>query len=132
MTEDCIWSAGVAAVAGMDVGAVVEGGGAGSRHPLRQAPPRLVFLRAVAVPVRVVGVPVSHQQSVTGSWERRRVEVRVVLDSFFRTDSTLTHMTIQVTQLRLNSNPKFANLTQLRLNSKPKFTNLTHDSSHFA
>ena len=44
---------------------------------------------------------------------------------FFRTDSTLTHMTIQVTQLRLNSNPKFANLTQLRLNSKPKFTNLT-------
>ena len=44
---------------------------------------------------------------------------------FFRTDSTLTHMTVQVTQLRLNSNPKFANLTQLRLNSKPKFTNLT-------
>ena len=40
-------------------------------------------------------------------------------------------MIIQVTQLRLNSNPKFANLTQLRLNSKPKFTNLTHDSSHF-
>ena len=33
----------------------------------------------------------------------------------------LTHMTIQVTQLRLNSNPKFANLTQLRLDSKPKF-----------
>ena len=51
--------------------------------------------------------------------------VRVVLDSFLRADSTLTHMTIQVTQLRLNSNPKFANLTQLRLNSKPKFTNLT-------
>ena len=52
-------------------------------------------------------------------------ESRVVLDSFFREDSTLTHMTIQVTQLRLNSNPKFANLTQLRLNSKPNFTNLT-------
>ena len=51
--------------------------------------------------------------------------IRVVLDSFFREDSTLTHMTIQVTQLRLNSNPKFANLTQLRLNSKPNFTNLT-------
>ena len=50
---------------------------------------------------------------------------RVVLDSSFRVDSTLTHMTIQVTQLRLNSNPKDANLTQLRLNSKPKFTNLT-------
>ena len=50
---------------------------------------------------------------------------RVVLDSLFRTDSTLTHMTIHMTQLRLNSNPKFANLTQLRLNSKPKFTNLT-------
>ena len=50
---------------------------------------------------------------------------RVVLDSFIRTDSTLTYMTIQVNQLRLNSNPKFANLTQLRLNSKPKFTNLT-------
>ena len=50
---------------------------------------------------------------------------RVVLDSFFRADSTLTHMTVQVTQLRLNSNPKLANLTQLRLNSKPKFTNLT-------
>ena len=50
---------------------------------------------------------------------------RVLLDSFFRTDSTLTHMTIQVTQLRLNSNPKFANLTQLWLNSKPKFINLT-------
>ena len=49
---------------------------------------------------------------------------RVVLDSFFRADSTLTHMTIQVTQLRLNSNPKFANLTQLWLNTKPKFTNL--------
>ena len=75
MTEDCIWSAGVAAVAGAGVGAVVEGGGAGSRHPLRQVPPRLVFLRAVAVPVRVVGVPVSHQQGVTSSWERRRVEV---------------------------------------------------------
>ena len=39
---------------------------------------------------------------------------RVVLDSFFGgADSTLTHMTIQVIQLRLNSNPKFANLTQL-------------------
>ena len=35
---------------------------------------------------------------------------------FFRADSTLTHMTIQVTQVRLNSNPKFANLTKLRLN----------------
>ena len=44
---------------------------------------------------------------------------------FFRTDLTLTHMTIQVTQLRLNSNPKFTNLTQLRLNSKPKYTYLT-------
>ena len=44
---------------------------------------------------------------------------------FFRADSTLTHMTIQVTQFRLNSNSKFANLTQLRLNSKPNFTNLT-------
>ena len=53
------------------------------------------------------------------------VQTRVVLDSFFRTDSALTHMTIQVTQLRLNSNPKFANLTQLRLNSKPKFANPT-------
>ena len=40
---------------------------------------------------------------------------RVVLDSFFRTDSTLTHMTIQVTQLRLNSNHKFANLTPTHL-----------------
>ena len=50
---------------------------------------------------------------------------RVVLDSLFRADSTLTHMTIQVTELRLNSNPKFVNLTQLRLDSKPKFTNLT-------
>ena len=54
-----------------------------------------------------------------------RVRARVVLDSFFRADSTLTHITIQVTQLRLNSNPKFADLTQLWLNSKPKFTNLT-------
>ena len=53
------------------------------------------------------------------------VSTRVVLDSFFRDDSTLTHMTIQVTQLRLNSNPKFANLTQLRLNSKPNFNSLT-------
>ena len=50
---------------------------------------------------------------------------RVVLDSFFRADSTLTHMKIQVTQLRFNSNSKLANLTQLRLNSKPNFTNLT-------
>ena len=48
------------------------------------------------------------------------MQSRVVLDSFFRTDSTLTRMTIQVTQLRLNSDPKFANLTQLRLNSKPQ------------
>ena len=48
-----------------------------------------------------------------------------MLDSFFRADSTLTHMTIQVIQLRLNSNPKFASLTQLWLNSKSKFTNLT-------
>ena len=55
----------------------------------------------------------------------RGVAIRVVLDSFFRADSTLTHMTIQVTQLRLNSNSKMANMTQLRLNSKPKFTNLT-------
>ena len=38
---------------------------------------------------------------------------RVVLDSFFRADSTLTHIAIQVIQLRLNSNLKFANLTQL-------------------
>ena len=51
--------------------------------------------------------------------------IRVVLDSFFRADSTLTQMTIQVTQLWLNSNTKFANMTQLRLNSKPNFTNLT-------
>ena len=48
-----------------------------------------------------------------------------LLDSFFRDDSTLTHITIQVTQLRLNSNPKLANLTQLQLNSKPNFNNLT-------
>ena len=34
-------------------------------------------------------------------------------------------MTIQVTQLRLNSNPKFANLTQLWFNSKSKFANQT-------
>ena len=34
-------------------------------------------------------------------------------------------MTIQVTQLRLNSNPKFAYLTQLWLNSTFKCTNLT-------
>ena len=45
------------------------------------------------------------------------VGTRDVLDSFFRTDSTKTHMTIQVTQLRLNSKPKFTNLTQLWLNS---------------
>ena len=57
------------------------------------------------------------------SWER--YEPGLCSTHFFRTDSTLTHMTIQVTQLRLNSNPKFANLTQLRLNSKRKFTNLT-------
>ena len=50
---------------------------------------------------------------------------RVVLDSFFRADSTLTHMTIQVTQLRLNSNAKFANLTQLLTQLKTQFTNLT-------
>ena len=43
---------------------------------------------------------------------------RVVLDSFFRADSTLTHMTILVTQLRLNSNPKFANLTQFSDSTK--------------
>ena len=62
------------------------------------------------------------------NWEvgtRSCAGCRVVLDSFFRDDSTLTRMTIQFTQLRLNSNPKFANLTQLRLNSKPNFTNLT-------
>ena len=41
------------------------------------------------------------------------IPARVVLDSFFWSDSTLTHMTIQVTQLRLNSNPEFANLSQL-------------------
>ena len=43
----------------------------------------------------------------------------------FRVDSTLTHMTILVSQLRLNSNYKFANLTQLRLNSNPQFASLT-------
>ena len=56
---------------------------------------------------------------------KRCMEAGLCSTHFFRADSTLTHMTIQVTQLRLNSNPKFANLTQLRLNSKPKFTNLT-------
>ena len=74
----------------------------------------LVLVHRVIRVIRVVHIRVVH-----------RVISRVVLDSFFSTDSTLTHMTIQVTQLRLNSNPKFANLTQLRLNSKPKFTNLT-------
>ena len=53
------------------------------------------------------------------------IRSRVVLDSDFRADSTLTHVTIQVTELRLNSNPKVANLTELRLNSNPKFANLT-------
>ena len=48
-----------------------------------------------------------------GSQDLSSVIGRVVLDSFFRTDSTLTLMTIQVTQLRLNSKPKFTNLTQL-------------------
>ena len=42
-----------------------------------------------------------------------------------RADWTLTHVTIQVTQLWLNSNSKFANLTQLRLNSNPQFASLT-------
>ena len=43
----------------------------------------------------------------------RDLELRSGLCSthFFQADSALTHMTIQVTQLRLNSNPKFANLT---------------------
>ena len=59
--------------------------------------------------------------------------IRVVLDSFFWDGSTLTHMTIQVTQLRLNSNPILANLTQLRLNSKPNLlTWLNSDSTHLS
>ena len=41
------------------------------------------------------------------------VSTRVVLDSLFRDDSTLTHMTIQVTQLPLNSKPNFNSLTQV-------------------
>ena len=37
------------------------------------------------------------------------LDSRVVLDSrFFRADSTLTHVTIQVTQLRLNSTRNFS------------------------
>ena len=67
----------------------------------------------------------TEQCSLETSLRYTVVQYSAVLDSFFRDDSTLTHMTIQVTQLRLNSNPKFANLTQLRLNSKPNFNNLT-------
>ena len=43
----------------------------------------------------------------------------------FRADSTLTHVTIQVTQLWLDSTLYFSWLTQQRLNSNPKFANLT-------
>ena len=52
-------------------------------------------------------------------------QARVVLDSDFQADSTLTHLTIQVTQLWLNSTLYFSWLTQLRLNSNHKFSNLT-------
>ena len=43
----------------------------------------------------------------------------------FRADSTLTHVTIQVIQLRLNSTLSISWLTQLRINSNPKFAYLT-------
>ena len=53
------------------------------------------------------------------------VPTRVVVDSDFQADSTLTHLTIQVTQLWLNSTLYFSWLTQLWLNSNHKFSNLT-------
>ena len=81
--------------------------------------PRFRVLREPKAYHKISVVPpwiVVYLQLVTGiiSWN---VFPRVVLELiFFGADSTLTHMTIQVTQLRFNSNPKFANLTQLWLN----------------
>ena len=70
----------------------------------------------------------AHRISVdktSGSVKRRRAPCRVVLVSDFQADSTLTHLTIQVTQIWLNSTLYFSWLTQLRLNSNHEFFNLT-------
>ena len=50
--------------------------------------------------------------------------LRVVLDSDSRADSTLTFLTIQVIQLWLNSNHKFANFQLIWVRFE---SNLTHD-----
>ena len=58
---------------------------------------------------------VSTHVSLLSSSEKTVLNLQPGLCSthFFRAESTLSHMTIQVIQLRLNSNPKLANLTQL-------------------
>ena len=58
-TEDGVRGAQVAPVTGTGVGSVVQGDKLAAGHPVGQEPPRLVLLRAVSVPLRVVGVPVS-------------------------------------------------------------------------
>ena len=57
--------------------------------------------------------------------EREGTGAGLCSTQLLRADSTLTHVTIQVTQLCLNSNSKFANLTQLQLHSNPQFASLT-------
>ena len=75
MTEDGVRGAQVAPVTGTGVGSVVQGDEPAARHPVGQQPPRLVLLRAVSVPLRVVGVPVPDQQGVAVCGKGRRVEV---------------------------------------------------------
>ena len=72
ITEGHIWDAGIPQLVGVGVGPVIQGG---DYHPVREAPPRLVLLVAVPVPVRVVGIPVSHQYGVPAAGDGRRVEV---------------------------------------------------------
>ena len=102
----------------------------GYLSPILVAGPRLFYISYLCIYILYTYAYLGFLISVTPGhrlcyFRGMSIISRVVLDSFFRTDSTLTHMTIQVTQLRLNSNPKFANLTQLQLNSKHKFINLT-------
>ena len=61
-----------------------------------------------------------HKPAHSNSYEQGCVRLR-----FFRADSTLTHVAIPVIKLWLNSTFHFSWLTQLRLSSNPRIANLT-------
>ena len=74
MTEDSVWSADIVWIAGASVGFVVQRDHPALGHPCRQQSPRIALL-SVAVPVRMVGVPVPQQQGVEVGGLDQRIKV---------------------------------------------------------